>query len=280
MKLAYGNYGMPETPYLKMLQQIANIGYDGLEICVNPNYPTDPNQLTADERKNLGSRIAEHGLEIDKLMAAGIPLLESNQVKRQATHDKLRDIFAFGGELGLDPIIVSTTIGGRVDDWEDQKELIVTCIREWGDVAAEFNGYIAFEPHANAIVHNPDRGIWVLEQANHPNLKINFDYSHFELLEIPLEIAIDQLIDYTISTHVKDVAGRPPDFQYLLPGAGDVDYTAYLRKMASVGYNGFITTEISAQIFRQADYDPVAAAQFCYDTLAQAFVDAGISREK
>lgn len=275
MKLAYGNYGMPHTPFKEMVLQIADIGYDGVELCVNARYPTSPGQLTSLERQELKTIIGDSGLAIDKLMVTSIKLLEPNRHARLQHLDQLRQVFDFGAELGLTPIIVSTTIGGRIADWDEQKELVAQCLSEWVEVAQAYQGFIAFEPHVNAIVHNPQRALWLLQTLDQPNLKINFDYSHFELLDISLAEAINQLEPYIISTHVKDVHGRPPDFQFLLPGQGQVNYVDYFQQLQSIGYNGFITAEISAQIFNKLDYNPLAAAQFAYDALSAAFVKIG-----
>ena len=48
-------------------------------------------------------------------------------------------------------------------------------------------------------------------------------------------------------------------------------FVAYLRAMKAAGWDGFITVEITGQIWNQEGYDPWPAAEFSYRTLAQAF---------
>ena len=69
-----------------------------------------------------------------------------------------------------------------------------------------------------------------------------------------------------------------PDFEFLVPGEGEFDYVAYLKAMQRHGYTGYITAEISNMVQRRTPYYPLAVATETYNTLAQAFVDAGIER--
>ena len=49
---------------------------------------------------------------------------------------------------------------------------------------------------------------------------------------------------------VKDEKGIVPDWAYVAPGEGDFDYVNYLKLMNENNYDGFITVEISFQLFR------------------------------
>src|SRR5690606_24628197 len=64
MKIGYGNYGMPDTPYEQVIRQVRDIGYDGLELSVGASYPTSPDRLHAEDRKKMRSLMEDVGLEI------------------------------------------------------------------------------------------------------------------------------------------------------------------------------------------------------------------------
>lgn len=270
MYIAYGNYGMPQTPYPTMIQQVAAIGYTGLELCVAPGYPTAPDALAPSDRATLRQLLAEHQLTIDSLLLAKVPVLEADAEQHVLHLAGLRQIFELAADLGLARPIVTSTLGGRITDWVQKRELLAACVRDWTAVAADYDGVFGFEPHVGGIIHTPDRARWLLEQVNHPHLKLNFDYSHFELMDIPLADAIQQLIPHAVGVHVKDVQGRYPHFKFLLPGEGAVDYRDYLRRLQAAGYDGAITVEISGQLFNAPGYDALVAAQASYQTLAAA----------
>ncbi|HEX5692521.1 MAG TPA: hypothetical protein VFX76_21045, partial [Roseiflexaceae bacterium] len=64
-----------------------------------------------------------------------------------------------------------------------------------------------------------------------------------------------------------------------IPGEGEFDYVAYLQAMREHGYDGFITAEVSIMVQRRPNYDPLAAAEQTYRTLARSFEQAGIRAE-
>ena len=72
--------------------------------------------------------------------------------------------------------------------------------------------------------------------------------------------------------------GIAPDFEFLIPGEGTFDYVDYLKQMQAHGYDGFITAEVSFMVQAREDYDPLAAATLSYETLSNAFTEAGIER--
>ena len=47
--------------------------------------------------------------------------------------------------------------------------------------------------------------------------------------------------------------------------------------MEKSGYDGYVTAEVSMQVQRRPDYDPLAAAELTYRTLEGAFRAAAIS---
>jgi len=270
MHIAYGNYGMPQTPYQQMIPQVAAIGYRGLEVCVAPGYPTAPEALTTSDRAALRQLLATHQLQIDSLLIAKVPILAADASAHAANLARLHQIFELAADLGIKEPIVTSTLGGRIDEWEQRSEALAQAVGDWATVAAAHQGFFGFEPHVGGIIHTPARAQWLLAAVNHPQLKLNFDYSHFELIDTPLAEAIAQLMPHAVGVHVKDVQGRYPTFKFLLPGEGSLDYGAYLRQIQAAGYDGPITVEISGQLFNAAGYDALAAAHFSYQTLAAA----------
>ena len=75
-------------------------------------------------------------------------------------------------------MVVSTTLGDK-PAWETGKERIVELVLELGDMAAEYDVIVAIEPHAGDDFETPEKAAWLMQQTNHPNLGLNFDYSQF-----------------------------------------------------------------------------------------------------
>jgi inosose dehydratase len=278
MKIAYGNYGMPNTPAQTMVCQLAEIGYDGVELCVGASYPTAPGQLDPTERQELRRSLQEAGIEIASFMVVGMKTLETDPCRHEVNLSGLRAILGLAADLDVTQPVVTSTVGGRVDSEEAQRCAMVDCVRDWAAVCQEEGGCFAFEPHVGGMIHSPSLALWLIEQVDHPGLKVKFDYSHFEAIDVPLDQAISELAPHIVDVHVKDVRGRYPDFRFLLPGEGEVNYADYLRQMSAAGYEGFITVEISGHVSKAEGYDPLKAARFSYRTLADAFAHAGLAR--
>jgi sugar phosphate isomerase/epimerase len=122
-----------------------------------------------------------------------------------------------------------------------------------------------------------DRVLELIAAINSPYLKLNFDISHFNVQGVPIAESVAALAPHTVHTHVKDERGVVPDFEFLIPGEGEFDYVAYLQAMREHGYDGYITAEISIMVQRRPGYDPLAAAEQTYRTLARAFEQAGVA---
>lgn len=277
MKLAYGNYGMPQVPVLTMIDDVTAMGYDGLEWCAAPGYPTAPDQLAPRERQAAAQKLTDANLPIASIMIAKVRVWEPDAQRHASNLDYLRSVLTLRQDLGA-RVEISSTLGGQMDAWERERETLAACVADWAARCAEFDADFAFEPHVGGLVNSPERAKWLLEWVAHPRLRLNFDYSHFELLDIPLQSAIDALIPFATGIHVKDVQGRPPDFRFLLPGEGTLDYADYFTRLQHANYNGFVTVEISGQIFNAPGYEPHKAARFAYEHLAHAFAEAAIVR--
>ena len=278
MKLGYGNYGMPSTPYAEMVSQVAALGYDGVELCMGAAWPTSPANLDSADRKRLRGLLAAAILEASALLATGLKVFELDDAQHDATLAQVEQIVELGHDLGLEKPIVITTLGGRIEQWETLRYRLAERTADWAEVTAKCGATFAMEAHVGNIVDTPERTLWLLRTVDHPNLKINFDYSHFELLDIPLADAVAQLAPYAVATHVKDSKGRPPDFRFTLPGEGRLDYADYMRQLKAAGYDGYITVEISAQVFRSPGYDALDAAQRSYAVVASALERSGVNQ--
>lgn len=277
MRLVYGNYGMPTVPVTTMIDDVAAMGYDGLEWCAAPGYPTAPDQLAPAARKTVAQQLVDANLPIASIMIAKVRVWEPDAKQHAANLDYLRAVLALRQDLGLQ-VEISSTLGGQRAAWADERSVLAACVADWASMCSEFDADFAFEPHVGGLVDSPERALWLHEQVGHARLRLNFDYSHFELIDVPLQEAIDALIPLATGVHVKDVQGRAPDFRFLLPGEGMLDYADYFTRLQRAGYDGNITVEISGQVFNAPGYDAYAAARFAYAHLAAAFTKAGIAR--
>ena len=277
MKIAYGTYGMPKTPPAQAVAAVADIGYDGIEISCGDAFPTAPAKLDAPQRAALREQLVSAGLEVPALMLC-IQFFSDDPQVHQANLETFRRTCELGHDLGLAEPVVTFTMGGSTAKYEQQRDEFVRRLRDYGAAAAEEGSLVAAEPHVGGAIDRPDRAVWLVEAVDLPRVRLNFDISHFSLIGLGIDECVEPLAPLAVHTHVKD--GRMVDgkVQFLLPGQGDFDYSAYLLAMERAGWTGHITVEISGQIWNAPGYDPIAAARESYQALDGAFTAAGLQR--
>ncbi len=279
MKLGYSTWGMPTVPIDTAVSHIAGLGYDGLELTIIPRFTTELSTLDAAQRKRIASLLKEHDLALPAI-AAHSSLLETDPDRHAQNMWRLKGGVDLAIELaqGDEPPAVNTTPGGKPEEWNTRKELLVERVGKLIDYSASRGIIIAMEPHVGAIIDTPTKILELLAIINSPYLKVNFDISHFDIVGMSTEETVAALAAVSIHTHVKDQHGTAPNYEFLIPGEGQFDYVEYLKQMQAHGYDGFITAEISFMVQAREDYDPLAAASLSYETLSRAFTVAGIER--
>jgi sugar phosphate isomerase/epimerase len=279
MKLGYSTWGMITVPIDPAVEHIAGLGFDTIEIAVGPRWTTDLDKMDAAERKRIPQLVKNHGLEISAI-DGHVSLLETDGDALAKNVARLNDAIdlAVQWAQGDTPPYVCTLSGGAPEDWDSLHEMFAERLANAVKYAEQQGVTLAMEPHVGGLVDTPERMLAILDLVRSPNLRVNFDISHFDVLGIPNEESIRALIDYSVHTHVKDQRGRYPDHEFRIPGEGPFDYVEYLRLMRKYGYDGVISAEVSIMVQKRPDYDPFAAAELSYRTLSRAFEEAGIER--
>ncbi len=279
MKIGYCTWGMPTVPVDTIIPFLARTGYTGIEVTVIPGYTTELGMLDSAERRRIARMLKSHHLELPAL-AAQTSLVEQ-EVGVAADHwARLTAAVDLAVDWALDgtPPAVDTTVGGTPERWDELKPLLVERMGKLARYGEQRGVTIAVEPHVASMLDTPERALELLRLVDSSYLKLNFDISHFNVQGIPVAASVAALAPQTVHTHVKDERGVVPHYEFLIPGEGEFDYVGYLQAMQEHGYDGYITAEISIMVQQRPGYDPLAAAEQTYRTLACAFDRAGIAR--
>ena len=265
-------YGMKSVPLTDAVATCARIGYRNVELCLDAGFHAEPAKFSREARQALRRQIESLGMTISGLM------LNLN-LADPALHAANLAAIKTAAELAHDvapnsPPPIESVARGRPADWETLKQGMVERLLQWGDAVAPSRGKIVLKAHVNSAVHTPEQLAWLLQQANRPSLRAAYDYSHFELREIPMRQSWEALARLTDFVHVKDTAGNAQKAQMLLPGEGRTDYVALFRFLRASGYRGPVVVEVSTQIFSKPGYDPVVAAEKSFKVLAGAMAAA------
>ena len=280
MKIAYGTYAMPTVPLEEAFPALADIGYDGVEIFIGPKHVgAMPDQMDTARRRKLRDLLRADNLGLPALMLIG-SIYQPSPEDHQANLEQMRVCAQLARDLGAnEPPVLAMGFGGRSDEWDSIKDHMVELLHDCAEVAEEEDFILAGEAHHGAAVDRSERIVWLLDTVNHPRIRFHFDIVHLFLAGEPIEEAVKTLVPYTAHTHITDTRLHDDGtLELVLLGQGDLDGTTYVRAMYEAGWDDFITLEVSAMVWSQEDYDPMAAARFCYETLSTAFEQAGVPR--
>lgn len=277
MKIGYCTWGMPTVPIDTIVPFLAETGFEGIEPTVIPGYSIELYGMDRAERKRVLQLINDHGLEIPAV-AGHQTMVDSDPDEYNQKFKRLCDTIDLCVEWaqGPTPPALDTTAGGKPEEWDDLKPMLVDRIGALCEVGAARGVAIAMEPHYATSISTPERMLELIELVKAPNLLVNFDISHFNIQGYSITRSVELMAPVSAHTHIKDERGQVPDFEFLIPGEGVFDYVFYLQEMARMGYTGHITAEISLMVQRRPTYDPLAAAAQTYQVMAAAFDAAGI----
>ena len=268
--LGFSLYGMKTVPLADAVATCARIGYRNVELCLDPGFHAEPGKFPPETRGALRTQLGQLGLTVSGLM------LNLN-LADPAAHERNLVAIRTAAELGRDvapdrPPPIETVSRGRPAEWETLKAGMLERLRRWGEAASAAKSRIVLKAHFNGTVSTPDQLAWLITETNQPSIRAAYDYSHFELRDIPMPQSWAALARHTDFVHVKDTAGNVQKAQMLLPGAGRTDYVALFRLFRSTGYRGPVVVEVSSQLFNQPGYDPTAAAEKSFHALSRAIL--------
>lgn len=275
--LCFSLYGMRSLELDAALAACARIGYDGVELDATAGQSGDPKRLSKERRAEVRRWLQQQGLRLPALME-NLALLTDRGTHRRNL-DRLKAVAALGHELSPEnPPIIETVLGGRPQQWPAVKDKMAAALEDWAKTGEQARCVIAIKAHVGGALHSPHDTRWLVDRVESPWIRVNYDYSHFQLRGYGLKESLERLLPRTVFIHVKDARGKVGDFRFLLPGEGDTDYAEYFGLLKQAGYRGALCVEVSGQIHRQPGYDPVAAARQSYSALSPALKKAGIVR--
>jgi inosose dehydratase len=277
--LGYTLYGMKTLALDDALKTCAEIGYDGVELCLIDGYATATATLDTAGRAKLREMLAELKLRVSGLMD------NLSLAADETAQAKFLDRIKASGQLAHDldpgaPAPLETVLGGKPAEWEQIKDRMAERLHTWAKAAEEAKLIVAIKAHVNSAVQTPERLLWLYHQVNSPAIQLAYDYSHFQVQKLPFDETFDAIMPHTRFIHVKDVSGTPAKVEFLLPGEGTIDYGAYFKKLNAFGYRGDVVVEVSAQLFKKPEYEPKAAARKSYAALVAGLEKAGLARRK
>lgn len=241
MKISCTTLAFPGWSLEKILQQLADNGYDGvdfrglgdeLQVWKLAEFSTDAD-ATAE-------RIAQAGLVVSAFSGSARAFVtdpadaEKNlnevvEYARLCRRFGTKFIRIYGGKLGGTPLAEAMPV-------------CVEALRRMSDAAGE-GVTLALETHDDWT--DSAQLAQLVEQTDRPNVRVLWDLHHpFRMNGESPEATYANIGSLTAATHVKD--SRPTaegEYEYCLAGEGDVPLAEMIGMLIGGGYDGYITLE-------------------------------------
>ncbi|RKQ87262.1 sugar phosphate isomerase/epimerase [Solirubrobacter pauli] len=246
IKVSMHNWMRPE-PIERTIERLGRLGYDGIEIS------GEPGLYDVDHVRRL---LEEHQVECwgaVTLMMGARDLCHEDRYMRIGSVEYVKDCLTLVSRLGgkIVTVVPSTVgkitpMGSPADEWR----WCVESLRECQAHAETVGVRIGLEPlnRFETYFLNRCEQALALCEAVGGNMGVSLDTFHMNIEEADLIEAIHQTGDRLVDFHVADNNRMPP-------GHGALDWSAIVRALQTIGYQGHMTAEFVASPDRSAVSD-------------------------
>jgi len=227
-------------------------GLDGIEI---------PSFKTQKEVEAVAEVAGDVGLEIHSVMGGThwqLPLSSTDEDTRLDGVEGIRHALRVASWAGADTVLVVPGVVTEDVSYAAAFDLSQKSIRELLPAAEDLGVTMALENVWNKFLLSPLEFRDYIDGFDHELVKAYFDVGNILLYVFPHQW-IDILGERIVKVHIKDFNTTTRNFVALL--TGNVDYPRVINALRGIGYNGYLTAELSPY--------PQFPEQMVYDTAAQ-----------
>jgi sugar phosphate isomerase/epimerase len=235
MKIGFRTAGFREWPLPQALQELARLGYDGVELCLE-HPDARPERLSEGEAEALAQTVRDLGLEIASVSYHG-----DTDEPQQRLANQLRSI-GLTAAMGRDLLILNTPRQVAGVEQEQWHELVAWLEESLLPEAERCAVRLAFEPEPGLVLHGLREMLQLLSHLPHPRLGVNLDLGHAWLTDESVPDTVRQLAPWLWHVHFEDFPRG--EHRHLPPGEGDMPLREIHAALQQAGYDGTYTIDL------------------------------------
>jgi len=247
VRLCICNEMFEERPVGKVIDFIAGLGYEGIEIA--PFTLADhADDIPADLRAQIRKQAADAGIEIAGLhwllvKPAGLHIGARDEETRKRTVDYLKSLARLCADLGGQVMVFGSPNQRNTPEdvtHEANWAKAVESIREAGRYCQELGVILAMEPLRRDLtnfINNAAECRRFIGEVDVPAVRMILDCYSMNPEETSISAALRSQADVLAHVHLNDDTGREP-------GTGSIDFAAVGRTLREIGYSGFASIEV------------------------------------
>jgi sugar phosphate isomerase/epimerase len=260
--ISYHSGGLVDKPLPWVIEHLAGIGYDGIEIVCGPEAHIRTGDLLAPQLEQARTLLAQAGLKVAAINAYTQPAMANFG---QQDHDEAVRRWSLLVDIAVELCSANVNfLPGWLPEG-DQKtwEILIAVLVDLAPYAEERGVNLAIHNHEGQIIDSPDKCVRLIDAVGSHRLKVLCDITNFYILGADVKQAVHRVGPYIVHCHQKGVVGRYPFNRFIAPGAeGDeLPFDAFATALAEVDYHQFISVETFT-------WQPADKTQVAYDLIS------------
>lgn len=243
--MLYGAMNFPIRPVLQELEPISLMGFDYLELTMDP--PQAHHAMIREQKETLLEALARHSMGLVCHLPAFLFTADLTDSVREASVKEMVDSLAVAAELHASKAVVHPSyvmgLGSLVPEKTRAHAMhSLSVMVEQADLLGIPLCLENMFPRSGSLVE-PDDFVEVLERF--PSLKLTLDVAHAHIGarggSRSLQF-LERFFDRLAHVHMSDNFGKEDN--HLPIGAGTVDFPRIVKALKRIGYDDTITLEV------------------------------------
>jgi sugar phosphate isomerase/epimerase len=280
MRFAFSTNAYLKYSFAEAVRRLAAIGYKGVEIMADVPHAW-PSFLLDEQKQALRDALQKNNLTISNVNAFMMHAINDPRQRywypswiepdphyRRIRVEHTKRGLTLARELGAS--CITTEPGGPVEpgaSWSKALALFVEEIKPVAEHAEKEGVLLLVEPEPGLLIERMDQYLEFRQHIDSPAVGLNFDIGHAYCVGDEPAVAITRMAKHIRHIHLEDIAATRVH-HHLVPGEGAIDFTATLRAIQAMNYQGWVTIELYPYV---EDPDDAArrARQYIQDILAK-----------
>ena len=256
LRLSFSTNAFVRTSIFEAVESIAALGFEGVELLADmPHlFPEATGPAKIEKLRLQLTRLGLKPANINANTAIGYygrefwePLFEPSIANPDPTARRWRIDYSkrcIDMAQSLNCPNVSLTSGRLAPAIAPDQSMVLLreALEELVEYAGERNIRLGLEYEPGLLIENHLELAWLLAEIDSPFLGVNLDLGHSHVLGEDPEAILQLFGERIFHIHLEDIRGRK--HYHLIPGQGQVDFSALFNLLARHGYRGFVTVEL------------------------------------
>jgi hydroxypyruvate isomerase len=250
IRLAYNANGLRKLPLERAIQEVADAGYQGIELSLHPNH-IDPFDFTPADARRVRTVLDRAGVEACCLATGADNLLSEERFEPSLIHptaegrarrqDLLERSIRIAAWLGVPFINFATGKRKPEVDPEQARHWLTDAVVELVD-KVDSDLVLAMEPEPEFYLETNAQVAGLVAKIDSPHFALAQDLGHCRVVEERYLESVAEHLPITGIIQVEDIKGRR--HYHEIPGDGDIDFGAFLQILDRGDYDGYVSVEL------------------------------------